>query len=60
MDAVIDLKDTGFLEGSIKNGALSLRVTFKGACWLLIAQPLLKLVERAVVVHISMAARSKL
>jgi len=47
MDAVIDLKDTGFLEGSIKNGALSLWVTFKGACWLLIAQPLLKLEERA-------------
>jgi hypothetical protein len=47
MNAVNDLKDTGFLEGSIKNGALSLWVTLKGACWLLIAQPLLKLEERA-------------
>lgn len=47
MEAVIDLKKSGFLEGSIKNGALSLWVTLKGACWLLIAQPLLKLEERA-------------
>ena len=47
MKAVNDLKETGFLEGSIKNGALSLWVTLKGACWLLIAQPLLKLEERA-------------
>ena len=47
MKAANDLKETGFLEGSIKNGALSLWVTLKGACWLLISQPLLKLEERA-------------
>jgi hypothetical protein len=47
MEAVIDLKETGFLEGSITNGALSLWVTLKGACWLLIIQPLLELEERA-------------
>jgi hypothetical protein len=47
MEAVIDLKETGFLGGSITSGALSFWVTLKGACWLLVAQPLLKLEERA-------------
>lgn len=47
MEAVVDLKDAGFLEGSLTAGALSFWVTLKGACWLLIAQPLLKLEERA-------------
>lgn len=47
MEAVIDLKNNGFLKGLITSGSLSFWVTLKGACWLLIAQPLLKLEERA-------------
>ncbi len=45
--AMSDLKDNGFVSGFISSGYLSLRPALKGACWLLVAQPLLKLEERA-------------
>ncbi len=45
--AMSDLKDNGFVNGSISSGYLSLWVTLKGACWLLVVQPLLKLASRA-------------
>jgi len=45
--AMSDLQDEGFVIGSIPSGYVSLRPTLKGACWLLVAQPLLKLEERA-------------
>jgi hypothetical protein len=45
--AMSDIKDNDFVKGSISSGYLSLWPTLKGACWLLVAQPLLKLEERA-------------
>ena len=45
--AMSDLQDEGFVIGSIPSGYVSLRPTLKGACWLLIIQPLLELEERA-------------
>ncbi len=45
--AMSSLKKEDFVAGSISSGAFTLRVTLKGACWLLVAQPLLKLEERA-------------
>jgi hypothetical protein len=47
IQALSSLEKGNFVAGSISSGALTLRVTLKGACWLLIAQPLLKLEERA-------------
>ncbi len=47
IQAMSNLEKGGFVAGSISSGALTLRVTLKGACWLLVAQPLLKLEERA-------------
>lgn len=44
--AMSDLKDNSFVNGSISSGYLSLWVTFKGACWLIVVQPLLKLEEK--------------
>jgi hypothetical protein len=46
IQAMSKLKKDGFVAGVI-TGSLSLWVTFKGACWLLIMQPLLRLSERA-------------
>lgn len=46
IQAMSKLEKDGFVAGII-TGSLSLWVTFKGACWLLIMQPLLKLSERA-------------
>jgi len=45
--AMSDLQDEGFVIGSIPSGYVSLRPTLKGACWLLIIQPLLELEKRA-------------
>jgi hypothetical protein len=47
ISAISDLKDNSFVNGSISSGYLSLWPTLKGASWLLVAQPLLKLEERA-------------
>lgn len=47
MQAMSSLKEGGFIAGSISSGAFTFRVTLKGACWLLVAQPLLELEERA-------------
>ena len=47
ISAMSDLKDNSFVNGSISSGYLSLWPTLKGASWLLVAQPLLKLEERA-------------
>jgi len=47
IQAMSNLETGGFVAGSISSGALTLRVTTKGACWLLVAQPLLQLEERA-------------
>ena len=47
IQAMSSLKTGGFVAGSISSGALTLRVTLKGACWLLVAQPLLMLEVRA-------------
>lgn len=47
IQAISSLKTAGFVAGSISSGSLTLRVTLKGACWLLVAQPLLQLEERA-------------
>jgi hypothetical protein len=47
IQAMSSLETGGFVAGSISSGALTLRVTLKGACWLLVAQPLLQLEERA-------------
>jgi hypothetical protein len=47
IQAMSSLETGSFVAGSISSGALTLRVTLKGACWLLVAQPLLKLEERA-------------
>ena len=47
IQAMSSLETGGFVTGIITSGALILQVIFKGACWLLIAQPLLKLEERA-------------
>lgn len=47
IQAMSDLEKGGFVAGSISSGAFILRITLKGACWLLIVQPLLALEERA-------------
>jgi len=47
IQAMSSLEKGGFVAGSISSGALTLRITLKGACWLLVAQPLLKREERA-------------
>jgi hypothetical protein len=46
-EAMFDLERRGFLSGSIAMGAFTPYVTLKGACWLLVSQPLLKLSKRA-------------
>ncbi len=47
IQALSSLNEMGFVAGSISSGAFTSRVTFKGACWLLLMQPLLNLSERA-------------
>lgn len=47
IQALLGLEKQGFVAGSIPSGDSTLRVTFKGACWLLIMQPLLQLLGRA-------------
>ncbi len=47
IQALSGLEKQGFVAGSIPSGDSTLRVTFKGACWLLIMQPLSRLLERA-------------
>ena len=46
-EAMFGLEKRGFVSGPIKHGTFTLSVTLKGACWLLVSQPLLKLSERA-------------
>jgi len=46
-EAMLDLEKRGFVRGSIAMGAFTLWITLKGACWLLVGQPLLQLSERA-------------
>ncbi len=46
-EAMQDLKQRGFISGIIATGAFTLWITLKGACWLQVGQPLLKLEERA-------------
>ncbi|MGH2638566.1 MAG: hypothetical protein ACRDF4_04695 [Rhabdochlamydiaceae bacterium] len=47
IQALSSLNEMGFVAGSIAFGVSTLRITLRGACWLLIMQPLLKLAERA-------------
>jgi hypothetical protein len=46
--AARDLQGRGFIRGQMTMGAFNFWVTLKGACWLLVAQPLLALRERAI------------
>jgi hypothetical protein len=46
-EAMFGLEKRGFVSGPIKGGTFMLSVKLKGACWLLVSQPLLKLSERA-------------
>ncbi len=47
IQALSGLEKRGFVAGTIPSGYSTLRVTLKGACWILLMQPLLKLSERA-------------
>lgn len=46
-EAMTNLKERGYVKGVITFGAFNLWITLKGACWFLVAQPLLQISERA-------------